>query len=158
MRSIQGMRAPTLTVTAGTVFLLAYGSGPAAAASGLQQTKQASQDCSPLSRSVTTTFRGVSATVAPGPNGSVTWSATFKGQQLLQPSALGLTRADADFTSGLSLCRVSTPKRIEQQYCLSSGKITQVDATQMNRDFTFVGSNGERMILSVRVLDHGVAV
>jgi alpha-glucosidase len=114
--------------------------------------------CAPWSQPVTTARDGVAATVLPGTDGSASWSVTFNGTPVVQPSALGLVRADADFTRGLRLCGLSKPRTVAETYTLTQSKVSTVDETALERDLTFRGASGERVLVTVRVFDDGAAL
>lgn len=76
---------------------------------------------------------------------------------LVERSPLGLTRTDADFTTGLTLVSTGAPKVVEEDYVLATGKQLKVHARGVERTFRFQNTKGVAVDLAVRAYRDGVA-
>lgn len=61
--------------------------------------------------------------------GNLYYSIKFQNKTVLEKSALGLVRQDADFSKGLSLVSIEKPKVVKDKYTLKTGKKSQVKYT-----------------------------
>jgi len=106
-----------------------------------QAQKKASKK-SPKKESETASETGPSAQPAP--------------QEILRWSPLGLTRADADFETGL-VVEKATRGTVRNRYTLVHGKRRRVDDRGATLTLATRGQNGERLLLEFRAYDDGVA-
>jgi len=77
--------------------------------------------------------------------------------ELIESSPLGLKRADADFTRGLSFVSEAAPRSIDESYELLTGKRRQICNQAVEQRFMFRNAGGDLLELTVRAMDDGVA-
>lgn len=103
------------------------------------------------------------------PNGSVQATVGLKkkglpyylvhksGAKVIDTSALGLVRKDADFSSGLKFKNSSQNKLISNNYDLLHGKKFNVNYSANQQVYSVLNKNGEVMEIVFNVSDEGVA-
>jgi hypothetical protein len=84
---------------------------------------------------------------------------TASGQStpVLEPSPLGLTRTDADFTSDLTLVSASKPVIIDETYAMIAGKCSQIRHRGVERTFTLKNKLDRILTLTVQATADGIA-
>ncbi|WP_457353502.1 glycoside hydrolase family 97 catalytic domain-containing protein [Roseateles sp. P5_D6] len=80
------------------------------------------------------------------------------GQPVLLPSRLGLVLEQGDFANGLKLVATSKVKPHREQYTLAAGKKSRVDYRANEQRFTVANSAGQRLILTLRASNDGLAL
>ncbi len=99
---------------------------------------------------------GLSATVELATDGSLSLAVHRGETSVLAGSPLGLTTAEADFTTGLTSLSEETAT-VQETYATPSGKRQHHDGTLNELTLAFATEDGARMDLVVRVADDGVA-
>lgn len=89
--------------------------------------------------------------------GQAYYTVQYNDRLLLEPSRLGLSREDADFSRSLSLTGSSSVKTIKDKYELLTGKRTAVSYTANEQTLHFKNADGEAMDIIFRVSNDGVA-
>lgn len=80
------------------------------------------------------------------------------GQPVLLPSRLGLVLEQGDFANGLKLVATSPVKAHREQYTLAAGKKSSIDYRANEQRFTVANSAGQRLILTLRASNDGLAL
>ncbi len=80
------------------------------------------------------------------------------GQPVLLPSRLGLVLEQGDFANGLKLASTSPVKVHRERYNLATGKRSQIDYGAHEQRFTVANEGGQRLLLTVRASNDGVAL
>ncbi|MDP6636264.1 MAG: glycoside hydrolase family 97 catalytic domain-containing protein [Phycisphaerae bacterium] len=91
-------------------------------------------------------------------NGSLSYAATLKGEDILSAASMGieLEAADGRFTTGLKSAGQSDAK-IDETYAMPVGKRTRCVNRANEKTLSFKNAEGRGMDLVVRVYDDGVA-
>jgi alpha-glucosidase len=76
---------------------------------------------------------------------------------VIDESPLGLTRRDADFTSGMSFVSESETRAINETYSMLTGKQSRIQVEAVEKIFTFTNPSGSQMQIIVRVSSDGAA-
>ncbi|KQY85517.1 glycoside hydrolase family 97 protein [Pelomonas sp. Root1444] len=79
------------------------------------------------------------------------------GQPVLLASRLGLVLEQGDLANGLKLVSTSPVKAHREQYTLAAGKKSRVDYRANEQTFAVANAAGQRLLLTVRASDDGVA-
>ncbi|HEY1392518.1 MAG TPA: glycoside hydrolase family 97 catalytic domain-containing protein, partial [Methylibium sp.] len=79
------------------------------------------------------------------------------GQPVLVPSRLGLVLDGADLANGLSLVSTSAATPHHERYTLAAGKRSRVDYRANEQSVTVANAQGQRLTLTLRVSDDGLA-
>jgi len=77
--------------------------------------------------------------------------------EVIEASPLGLTRADADFTSGLEFVTAGEPHQIDETYTMLTGKRRVIHHQASEQAFTFRNAAGQHLVLTVHVMADSVA-
>ncbi|WP_457445094.1 glycoside hydrolase family 97 catalytic domain-containing protein [Roseateles sp. P5_E4] len=80
------------------------------------------------------------------------------GQPVLLASRLGLVLEQGDFANGLKLVATSPVKAHREQYTLAAGKKSSIDYRANEQRFTVANSAGQRLILTLRASNDGLAL
>jgi hypothetical protein len=89
--------------------------------------------------------------------GQVYYTVQYNDRLLLDPSRLGLRRADADFSRSLTLTGTSSVKTIKDKYELLTGKKHAVTYTANEQTLHFKNASGEELDIIFRVSNDGLA-
>lgn len=76
---------------------------------------------------------------------------------VIEDSPLGLTRTDADFTTGIALVSATAPKVVKDDYKLVIGKVSRVQTQGLERTFTLKNALNMPITLTVRAYRDGIA-
>ena len=98
----------------------------------------------------------LSARVALDSAGKLTLAVADQGATVLAPGQLGIETGTADLTQGLAFLG-RTDRTVHENYTMLVGKQYELHRTLQESTFSFVGSDGTRMDLVVRVSKDGVA-
>ncbi|MBG6236276.1 hypothetical protein IWX76_002857 [Pedobacter sp. CAN_A7] len=90
-------------------------------------------------------------------NGALYYNVTRKDKILISDSPLGLDCADQNFTSGLSIAKISPIEDRREKYELKVGNYKSIDHVFESKSITFKNSQGALMILDLIAGDEGVA-
>ncbi|SFE38393.1 glycoside hydrolase family 97 protein [Thermophagus xiamenensis] len=90
-------------------------------------------------------------------NGILKYSVSYQGQVVLNPSSLGLSRDDCDFSSNLTLMGISSPERVTDDYVMKHGKKSRIHYEANEAVVHTQNRDGQKMDLVFRVSDDGVA-
>lgn len=90
-------------------------------------------------------------------NGALYYKVTRKDKVLISDSRLGLDCADQNFTSGLSIAKISPIEDRREKYELKVGNYKSIDHVFESKSITFKNSQGALMILDLIAGDEGVA-
>lgn len=89
--------------------------------------------------------------------GTPLYTVTSQGQQLIEPSELGLVRKDADFSQSLNLTSISDTETVEDTYALKVGKKRAITYLANKKVFTFQNQDGLDFQIIFQVSNDGVA-
>lgn len=89
--------------------------------------------------------------------GEVQYQIFRNGKSIMPFSRLGITREDADFSTGLSLQKADEEQRIQDSYTLLHGKRKNCHYEATERTFHFTNQLGEELNLIFRVSNDGIA-
>ncbi len=89
--------------------------------------------------------------------GRLVYDVSHNGQKVLETSALGLEREDADFSKNLTLSSATHPELIEDNYELYHGKQKEVEYKGNEATLNVENEDGEKMEVIFRVSNDGVA-
>lgn len=89
--------------------------------------------------------------------GQPKYSVYLNNELVLQPSALGLVRPDADFATGLSVAGTTQPQKVQDRYQLFAGKKTAANYIANRQVLQLRNSTGGQMNIEFQVSDDGVA-
>jgi len=89
-------------------------------------------------------------------NGQATYSVTYAGSQVLQPSRLGLETNYADFTQGLTITQAE-PSKTSYSYEMRQTKTSTVRCEANRLAVTFRNAQGQEMIVRLHVSNHDIA-
>lgn len=92
-----------------------------------------------------------------GPGGIPTFTVARDGKPVILPSTLGLRLHGADFTRGLKLKASSQPARVADSYDMAVGKRRHIDYTASEQTYTLENARKQRIDVTFRVSDNGVA-
>ena len=87
----------------------------------------------------------------------LSYSISCNGKQAIQPSTLGIDRADQQFSENLEFVSASPVKRIDERYSLKAGKRLAIHNLANEQVFTFQNRNKEQVELIFRAYNDGVA-
>lgn len=90
-------------------------------------------------------------------NGQLSYNVSRRGKIVIQDSPLGLNFSDQDFTSGLSITRISGIGAKREKYELKVGNNKTIDHLLETRSVTFKNRNGASMIVDLIAGAEGVA-
>lgn len=90
-------------------------------------------------------------------DGAPFYRVVWKGQTVLEHSALGLVRDDADFSKGLNLKSAGGATKVRDHYEILTAKRRENRYVANQRVFSLTGPNGEVMEIIFRVSNDGVA-
>jgi alpha-glucosidase len=90
-------------------------------------------------------------------SGQATYTVHYGDSTVLEPSRLGITRQDGDFTKNLSLDAVSKVKAVNDNYRLFNAKRYKNSYTANRRVINFKNGAGQPMDIIFQVSDDGVA-
>jgi alpha-glucosidase len=76
---------------------------------------------------------------------------------VIEPSPLGLRRADGDFTGSLSFVSQEKPRRIDETYTMLAGKRREIRHQGVEQTFTFKNASGQPLTLTVHATGDAVA-
>lgn len=91
------------------------------------------------------------------PDKTLSYSVKRHGQQVLLPSPLGLNLAGVDFSHGLALVNSSPVKLVTDQYSMAVGKRRDIAYRANEQVYSLVNAAGNKMDVTFRVSDDGVA-
>ncbi|WP_227625488.1 glycoside hydrolase family 97 N-terminal domain-containing protein [Geofilum rubicundum] len=89
--------------------------------------------------------------------GHMYYTLSFNGEVLLENSRLGLSMADEDFSTGLSLVQVSDVVRITDEYQLKTGKRANYNYEYKEQSWLVVNANDAQMEVVFRLSKDGFA-
>jgi hypothetical protein len=90
-------------------------------------------------------------------NGELNYEVSRKGNIVIQKSQMGLRFDDQDFTSGLTLAKVSPVQKKREKYQLKVGNKSQIDQVFNSQSISFKNRSGALMILDLIAGKEGVA-
>lgn len=90
-------------------------------------------------------------------NGALFYNVTRRDKVIISDSPLGLNCADQNFTSGLSVAKISPIEERREKYELKVGNNKTIDHVLESKSITFKNSQGALMILDLVAGDEGVA-
>jgi alpha-glucosidase len=76
---------------------------------------------------------------------------------VIERSPLGITRKDADFTTGLRFVSQGPLRTIDETYTMLVGKQREIHSQALERSYTFATRGGARLDLTLRAMKDGVA-
>lgn len=89
--------------------------------------------------------------------GEVIYNIAFDGKIVLEDSKLGLSMADADFSSNLTLTNVSETKTVKDEYDLLTGKQSHYTYSALQTTFSFLNANQIAMDIIFQLSNNGLA-
>lgn len=89
-------------------------------------------------------------------NGRASYRINAGHEAVIEPSPLGLTRSDADFTTGLQFASSSETRPVEETYTLHGSKEREVSRRANERVFRLRNGVGMTITLTVRAFDDGI--
>jgi hypothetical protein len=101
--------------------------------------------------------RQLEVTVDVTPDHTLTYSVKRDGQPVLLPSPLGLTLAGADFARELKLAGTSPVREVSERYTMAVGKRRAIHYRANEQVWSVVNAAGQKMDVTFRVSDDGVA-
>lgn len=90
-------------------------------------------------------------------DGKLSYNVTRRNKVMIADSPLGLSRDDQDFTSGLSVVKISPVQKKREQYELKVANNKSVDHVLENRSITFKNKQGALMVVDLVAGKEGVA-
>jgi len=90
-------------------------------------------------------------------HGIPTYSVALRGEEIIEPSAMGLVRSDGSFTENLSITKTSEPQIINDTYEMFCGKKKHCEYQAVQRVFTLTNKNDETIDIIFQVSNDGVA-
>ncbi len=90
-------------------------------------------------------------------NGGAMYNIRYGNELVLQNSALGLVREDADFSKGLQFASVPKSVRVRDSYDMLNAKKSHMNYQANSRKISFRSATGERMDIVFQVSNDGVA-
>lgn len=90
-------------------------------------------------------------------SGTFKYKISVDGKDVINPSALGLVRDDADFSKNLSVEKVSNEEKVSDKYELLHGKKSTATYEANRQVVSFVNSDARRMEVIFQVSNDGVA-
>ncbi|MGC4104288.1 glycoside hydrolase family 97 protein [Ferruginibacter sp.] len=99
----------------------------------------------------------ISVTVIVNAQQQLQYSVKYAGKTVLQPSALGIIREDADFNTAVKLLSSTSQAAVKERYNMLTAKKSQVDYTAGRRILTVQNAKGEKMNIVFQVSNDGVA-
>lgn len=90
-------------------------------------------------------------------DGMLSYTASAFGTRIIEPSALGIDRADASFTSDLTLVDAGADIEIDEVYTLVHGKVSEARHQAVERRIRFATAGGFHLDVVVRAADDGIA-
>lgn len=85
------------------------------------------------------------------------YSVTFQNETVIEPSALGLERADQSFAKNMTFVSQSATQKVNTNFQSVSGKSSNTNAWAYESTFTFKNANDSKMDVIIRVYDDGIA-
>ncbi|HNT77083.1 MAG TPA: glycoside hydrolase family 97 catalytic domain-containing protein [Anaerolineae bacterium] len=85
------------------------------------------------------------------------YAVAYRGTPVIERSPLGIVRADADFTAGLTWIATSDTRVIDETYRMLIGKQSAIAHRGVEQVFTFQNADGALLELAVRAYPDGVA-
>ncbi|HEX5169702.1 MAG TPA: glycoside hydrolase family 97 catalytic domain-containing protein [Cyclobacteriaceae bacterium] len=82
---------------------------------------------------------------------------SYKGAVVLTNSKLGVIREDEDFSQGLKVIKVSSPKEVKESYRMVNAKKSKITYRATEQTFDTQISSGKKMNIIFRVSNDGVA-
>ncbi|MFC0170047.1 glycoside hydrolase family 97 catalytic domain-containing protein [Pseudoduganella danionis] len=101
--------------------------------------------------------RHISVTLQAGSGGTLRYSIARDGRPVLLPSQLGLQLQGADLSQQLSVCGISRALAVHERYSMAVGKRRQISYRALEQTTTVSNPAGQRMEISFRVSNDGVA-
>lgn len=89
--------------------------------------------------------------------GKAVYTVSYKGQQVMKDSKLGLVREDEDFSKDLKLVRVSAPSIVRDSYTMINAKKKNITYVATQRIIETQTASGKKMNIVFRVSNDGVA-
>ena len=89
--------------------------------------------------------------------GMIYYNIKFQNKTVLEKSALGLVRQDADFSEGLSLVSIEKPKVVKEKYTLKTGKKSQVKYTANRYVVHLKNAANQKLDVIFQLSNDGVA-
>lgn len=102
--------------------------------------------------------RHISVTLETAANGTLQYSVARDGQPVLLPSRLGLQLQGADLSQQLSVSHVSRVQAVREDYEMAVGKRRKISYRAVEQTATVRNPAGQRMEISLRVSNDGVAL
>lgn len=91
------------------------------------------------------------------PAGELEYQVFHDGVAVLEPSDLGMSLEDAQFSEGLTWSSVSAPETIEDHYQMLHGKQRDIHTEANEQTVRLTNPDGEEMTVRLRAFDDGVA-
>ncbi|WP_027330004.1 glycoside hydrolase family 97 protein [Marinimicrobium agarilyticum] len=91
------------------------------------------------------------------PAGELQYQVFHEGVAVLEPSDLGISLEDAQFSEGLSWSSMSSPEKIEDHYQMLQGKQRDIYTAANEQTVRLTNPDGEEITLRLRAFDDGVA-
>src|SRR5687768_12154121 len=88
--------------------------------------------------------------------GKAEYSISYKNENVLKNSKLGVTRDDEDFSQNLQLIKVTPPVLVKDTYSLLTAKKKFITYVAIQRTFQTKTASGKKMNVTFRVSDDGV--
>lgn len=107
--------------------------------------------------SITSPDKKIAVTVWLNKNEQLNYTVTYKGKPVLQNSALGLVREDADFSTGMQWLGSSEQTVVKDQYKLLTAKKLSISYTANKKTVSVQNKNGDAMRVVFQVSNDGVA-
>lgn len=89
--------------------------------------------------------------------GNLLYAITYKGQQVMKESRMGVVRDDEDFSKSLTVIKASAPEIVRDNYTILTAKKKNISYTGTRRVIETMTSSGKKMNIIFQVSNDGVA-
>ncbi|MBL7739941.1 MAG: glycoside hydrolase family 97 catalytic domain-containing protein [Chitinophagaceae bacterium] len=90
-------------------------------------------------------------------DGKLSYTVTYRGAVVLQPSRLGVIRNDGDFASGITFLSASAMQPVKDNYTMVNAKKSRITYIANKRVLRLKNSSGQKMNIIFQVSNDGVA-
>lgn len=101
--------------------------------------------------------KAIVVTVTRNEQGKLFYTVTYKGKALLETSALGITRQDADFSAGLVWVGAGPVEKVADRYVLNNGKKKNISYTANRTVLKLKNTKGEAFNIIFQLSNDGAA-
>lgn len=99
----------------------------------------------------------ISVSVFPGQEGRIFYTISVGGEDVLQPSRLGIIRNDEDFSANMKWIGESVTTQVKDSYSILTAKKSKITYQAESQTVFLESANGQRMNIIFQVSNDGVA-